>query len=104
LLILRRCAGDDAGSEDTTRLERAIHALVQALWQKRSAVAAASNGADDDAVRESMLITVGSIGCVVDPASQRQLLWMLVQHLVAPALSIRAVAYDQLTRIAKAAK
>jgi len=51
-----------------------------------------------------MLITVGSIGCVVDPASQRQLLWMLVQHLVAPALSIRAVAYDQLTRIAKAAK
>jgi hypothetical protein len=50
----------------------------------------------------SVLAAVGNLGCLVSGDSQGTLLWVLLDSLAHSSFHVRAVAYDQLQRVARA--
>lgn len=51
---------------------------------------------------ETVLVALGNLGCIVFGKCQATLLWVLVDGMVHPDFPLRAVAYDQICRVAKA--
>jgi hypothetical protein len=92
--------GDGGAAERD--LDEEMHAAVDRFVFELKRKAEETDEIAHEQVVGSVLAALGNLGCLVSGDCQGTLLWVLMDSLVHPSFHVRAVAFDQLQRVARA--